>query len=315
MKVIRVSSFGSAEELVEDEVQQAAPRQSQVVIEVEVAGVGLVDVLARRGLFPGSKPGFIPGVEVAGRVIKVGEKVDRKWIGHRVFAIVPMGGYAEEVVADVRALSRVPEQITSSDAVALGVNALVAEFSLQRVSRIEKQKVLIRGAGGGIGSVATQLAALKGGLVTAITSSPEKRQKLENLKIKNFASNLLQITEEYDVIIDPVAGVEVEDFMNVLRPNGHYVINGAAAGFPNETFGSRLISNFQKSLTISCVSLNSIPFGQLSLTAQHLFEMAVRGELKPVVSKIFPLMNASDAHKFLESGNAFGKVLLIIEKP
>src|SRR5690554_4316987 len=133
MKVVKVMSFGSPEELVLAAGGHDEVGPSQVVIAVEAAGVGYVDLLMRKGFFPGfSSPGFVPGIEVAGTVIMVGDKVDKSWMGQRVYAITHAGGYAEAVVVDHSALARIPNGLSATEAVALGVNALVAEFSLKK---------------------------------------------------------------------------------------------------------------------------------------------------------------------------------------
>jgi NADPH:quinone reductase-like Zn-dependent oxidoreductase len=313
MKVIKVMSFEEPEGMKLMEVPVINAGIAQVVIAVEASGVGYVDVLARKGLFPGfSEPGFVPGVEVAGRVIHVGEKVDKNWLGQRVFALTPFGGYAQQVAVDVAALARIPQQLSATNAIALGVNALVAEFSLQRAACQPEQKVLIRGAGGGIGSMTVLLALLKGASVTAMVSSPEKRQKLEGVGVHNFIQDGQETnsTDAYDSIIDPVAGSSIEAFVKKLRPNGHYIINGVAGGLPNSNFGSSLVASFQKSLTLSFVSLNSIPASLLVKTIESLFNLVVLDKLTPLVAKTYPLANAPQAHRYLEAGLAFGKIVL-----
>lgn len=314
MKVVKVMSFGSSEELVLVEVGRKEVGPSQVVIAVEAAGVGYVDLLMRKGFFPGfSSPGFVPGIEVAGTVIKIGEKVDKSWMGQRVFAITNSGGYAEEVVVDHSVLARVPGRLSATEAVALGINALVAEFSLKRAACSAGQSVLVRGAGGGIGSMSVQLAALKGATVTAITSSEDKKQKLETLSVNKVIRDKHETVDNFDIIIDPVAGSEVRDFINKLNPHGRYILNGAVAGMPDDGLATALVNNFQKSITISCLSLSSIAPFELNKTMEHLFDLAVCGKLIPNIAASYALAEAAEAHRRLESGEAYGKVLLKVK--
>ncbi|MBT1704335.1 quinone oxidoreductase family protein [Chryseosolibacter indicus] len=310
MKAIKVASFGSAEELVIAEMPQLEAGNGQVVIDVEVAGVGFVDVLARKGFLAFPNPGFIPGVEVAGTVIKIGENVEPVWLNQRVFALTHVGGYAEEVVANVTSLSVIPAGLTFSDAVALGVNSMVAEFSLQRAGSVSGKEVLVRGAGGGIGSLSAQLAIQKGARVSAISSSADKQKQLKNLAITNLFTDVNELSENFDVVIDPVAGPDAELFIKKLKPNGKYILNGAVAGLPSDSFASNLFINFQNSLTISCVSLSSIPHNELAKTMEYLFNLATTGKIKPIVAKTFLLPDAAEAHRYVESGKAFGKILL-----
>lgn len=317
MKVVKVMSFGSPEELVLAEVGQGEVGLGQVVIAVEAAGVGHVDLLMRKGFFPGfSSPGFVPGIEVAGTVIKIGDKVNKGWMGQRVFAITPSGGYAEEVVVDHSALARIPEGVSATAAVALGVNALVAEYSLEKAGCTFGQNLLVRGAGGGIGVLSTQLAVLKGASVTAITSSRYKQQKLEALSVKKIIIGQEEGNDShdrYDIIIDPVAGSGVQYFINKLNPNGRYILNGAAAGIPKDTFASTLVSHFQKSLTVSCMSLTSIETPSLTSTIEGLFDLAEKGRLLPIIAETYSLSEVAEAHRRLETGQAFGKIVIVIE--
>src|SRR5690606_5725029 len=112
MQAIVVKEFGSADQLSLTELSDLIPGEGEVVIEVEAAGVGLVDVLQRQGSLGVSAPGYIPGVEVAGRVMAVGSGVDEHLEGKRVFA-QGRGGYAQQFVASARGLVPLPEQVSS----------------------------------------------------------------------------------------------------------------------------------------------------------------------------------------------------------
>lgn len=285
-----------------------------MVIKIEIAGVNTADVLARKGLYPGySEPGYSPGFEVAGTVISAGDEKNEKWIGKRVYAMTPLGGYAEQVVVSVDALISIPERLSSSDAVRLGINSLVAAFSLERV-RINnnEQRILVRGAGGGIGSMVVILASMNRDRVTAVNSSPEKELKLISLGVTDFISGKREdvALNSYDIIIDPVAGPDIDYFSTMLNENGHYVINGIAGGFPDPSFGSAFLTAFQKSLTISILSLNSIPISSIKNKMESIFDSAVQGHLQPIIDEIFLLTDTLKAHKHLESGSVVGKVLL-----
>ncbi len=316
MKVIKVAYLGGPEGLVLADMPAVVPGVGQAVIAVDVSGVGLVDVLIRKGLHHGfTEPGFIPGAEVAGTVVATGDAVDKGWLGQRVFALTPvdtLGGYAEQVAVDAASLARIPESVSTTEAVALGVSALVAAFSLERLDCQQEQEILVRGAGGGIGIMTVQLAMLKGARVTAVASSPQRRAQLETLGVKSFISpeQIAHAANLYNAISDSVAGPNLEEFVNLLRPNGHYVLNGVAGGFPAITFGNSWLSRFEKSLTMSIVSLISIPADRLVNAMETIFDLAAQNRLLPVVEKSYPLSAAAEAHRHLESGLAFGKIVL-----
>ncbi|NML36811.1 zinc-binding dehydrogenase [Chitinophaga sp. G-6-1-13] len=303
VKVISIKAFGGPEELNVTTVEPVRAGAGQVLIAVEACGVGLVDVFFRKGVIPGLSPiGLVPGVEVSGTVIDGAAE----WIGKRVFAKVDKGGYTEQLIANVTNIAEIPDALSSEAAVALGINALVAHFSLLQGRCGKEEQVLVRGAGGGIGTMTAQLAKLGGAQVTASTTSPEKRSMLTALGVRQFDNGY----QEYDVIIDTVAGNEVTSFFNRLKPNGRYVLNGVAGGFPLPDFAMPMVTSFQKSLAISFLSLNSIADSLLMTAMTDIFMLAVQGKITPVIDKVYLLTEAVSAHQRLESGKVFGKIVL-----
>lgn len=317
MKAIKVTSFTAPDGLALTDIDEPKANTGQAIIRTEVAGVGTVDILARKGHYPNyNQPGFTPGIEVAGTVIATAEDKHRFWLGKRVFAMTPLGGYAEQVVVDAESLILIPDELSAYDAVGLGVNALVSAFSLERVRFKKGEQVLVRGAGGGIGTSAIQYAMAKGGQVSAVASSTEKAQKLRQLGVTSFINGkpAEKISGNYDIIIDPVAGTDLGEFARLLKDNGRYLINGAAGGFPDAGFGGAFLPLFQRSPSISFLSLKTIPAKTIRRQLELIFQMAVNGKLKPVIDQILPLADAVKAHQRLESGQAFGKILLEISK-
>ena len=314
MKAVKVMSFGGPEVLVLADDERPTATAQQVVIAVASVGVGAVDVLLRKGLFLRSEPGYIPGVEVAGTVVEVGEQVDAAWIGKRVFATTLSGGYAEFIAVQVGALVPIPDTITTTQAVALGVNALVGAFSLERTACANGDRILLRGAGGGIGSITAQLALHLTTAVTAVSTSPEKEAQLQVLGVKQFVrkEEINNYTGEFDIILDPVAGEDVDRYVNLLADNGKYLISGVAGGFPLPDFGSGWMKRIFKSLSLLFLSLNSIPQERKNTKLAEIFDRAVDGRIIPVIDKVYSLDNAAAAHRYLESGKVFGKIVLEI---
>ncbi|WP_329136095.1 zinc-binding dehydrogenase [Streptomyces sp. NBC_01476] len=314
MKAVIVPSFGDSRVLRVVDRAEPRPGPGQVLIRVEAAGVGYVDVMARKGDYqPLSEPGFIPGVEAAGTVAAVGEGVDEHWVGRRVFALTKTGAYAESVVADTRDVVRLPEGVSAADAVALGVNALVASLGLERARVRKGERVLVRGAGGGIGVMAAQLAALSGGDVTAITSSPERGDRLRGLGVAHVQDRTTGqdgSADTYDVIVDPVAGADLGRHIEMLRPNGRYLLLGAAGGVPTPDAFAALMTIYHHSPTLFAFSLNSFDADTVGAAAAELFGQAARGDLQAVIDEQIPLAEAHRAHERLESTPVFGKLTL-----
>ncbi|WP_158812946.1 zinc-binding dehydrogenase [Streptomyces rimosus] len=286
-----------------------------MLVDVDAAGFGFVDVMALRGEYPGFPGvGAVPGVEVAGRVAAVGREVAEGLVGQQVLAMLPgFGGFAERIVTDAELIFPVPRGGRAVDAVAIGVNALVAELALHRVGAAAGERVLVRGAGGGIGTLATQIARARGAEVTAVTSSAARGERLRALG----AAHIVDRTEsaipgaDYDVVVDTVAGPDLEKHLELLRPNGRYILCGAAGGFPDVGSFAPLLRDFHKSLSLSALSLNSVAPEDLRQSWKRVVALLEESRVSAVVDQVFPLTEAEDALRRVAAGKAFGKVVLL----
>ncbi|MFE0023958.1 zinc-binding alcohol dehydrogenase family protein [Amycolatopsis sp. NPDC059021] len=296
------------------DVPEPTPGPGQVLVEVEAIGAGYVDVMVRRGEYPGSTgPGSVPGAEVAGRVQAVGPGAPGDLVGQRVLAILGVGGYAEQVVADAGRVLPVPRDADAAEAVALGVNALVAEHALRRAGTTAGERVLIRGAGGGIGVLTTQIAHARGAEVTAVTSSPARGKRLRELGAARIVDRTSGAAPDqtYDVVVDTVAGPDTGSYLELLRDNGRYVLCGAAAGAPTEDVLATLVRDFHKSPTLLAFSLNSVTPEELSRSWQEVTALWQQGLLSPVLHRSLTLSDAEQALELLERGAPFGKVVML----
>jgi NADPH:quinone reductase len=315
MKVIRVSEFGPPEVLRLEDVPDPRPAAGAVVIKIETIGLGYMDTAARRGeSYLATSPGFTPGYEVAGTVADIGAGVDDGWLGSRVFAVLRQGGgCAECVELPVDQLIRLPEQVSCEEAVATGLNALVAQVGLARLPIVDTDQILIRGAGGGIGLMCVQYASLRGGTVVATTSSTERGERLVALgasSIWNRLSSAQEGPELFDVIVDTVIGREFPAFFDKLGINGHYLLCGGLGGFPPSDFGMKLFEHFHRSPALHVFSLNSVSFDDVAREAAALFQHVQAGRISPVVDSVMPLSEVVAAHRKLDAGQAFGKIIL-----
>jgi NADPH:quinone reductase-like Zn-dependent oxidoreductase len=302
------------------------PGVGQVLVRVEAAGVGLADTFLREGNFRQPELPFVPGLEMAGTVDAVGEGGDASLIGKRVFAQVTegvkAGCYAEYATADADWLIPLPDGVSASTAVALGVNALVAKCVVERGQVKSGERVLVRGAGGGIGVLLVEFAARTGATVVASTSSVERAERLLKLGAdvvvdRSGKSVLASKGDEptadwfehgYDVILDPVAGPELPSFVATLRANGRLVLAGIAGGVPPMEFGMALFSPL--SPTFSMLSLDSLDLADRVSGYREIFELADRGEIEAVIHAALPLEQGRESHEILASGNVFGKIVL-----
>ncbi|MTD52589.1 quinone oxidoreductase family protein [Amycolatopsis pithecellobii] len=321
MKAIVVKSFGGPENLEPIEHPKPAPGPGQVLVAVESAGVGLADALLRQGFLPDVAPGFTPGLEMAGKVAEVGEGVDEAWLNSRVFAMVAegikSGCYAEFVAVDVDQLVPLPPTISSAEAVSLGVNVLAAEFVIRRAQIRLGEQVLVRGAGGGIGVMLVQLAARRGAIVTASTSSPERAERLLKLGASHAVDRAGAplsgaAPERYDVILDTVAGPDLLTFSGKLNNNGRVVLAGVAGGLPPAELATALLD--RRSLSFSLVSLDAVDLPERLSALREIFALVARGELTPIIHEVLDLERAADAHSKLEAGGVFGKIVLEVAR-
>ncbi|MFC4059329.1 zinc-binding alcohol dehydrogenase family protein [Planomonospora corallina] len=296
MKAITVHSFGDGGVLRLVDLPDPVPGPGQTLVEVEAAGVGYVDVMSRRGQDPGfPAPGFVPGLEVAGVVRGTGE---------RVYALLDGGGYAELAVADD--VVELPPEVSPAQAVALGVNALTALLLCERAGVAPGESVLVRGASGGVGLMAAQVAAHLGAAVTASTRSAAHAGRLGGLGFSTRDGE----DAAYDVIVDPVAGPDLGRHLGRLRAGGRYVLCGAAGGLPAPDFAAGLLGLFPRSPSLLMFSLSSVDAAGRRSGLKTVFDLAARGVLRGVAGETVPLAQASLAHERLESGAVFGKVVL-----
>ncbi|WP_410567193.1 quinone oxidoreductase family protein [Amycolatopsis sp. cmx-4-61] len=310
---VRAAVVQASGELDLIDVPEPTPGPGQVLVEVDAIGAGYVDVMLRRGEYRGIPgPGSVPGAEVVGRVQAAGPGARGDLVGQRVLAVPGFGGYAEQVVVDVGRVLPVAQDADASHAVALGVNALVAEIALQRAGTSAGERVLVRGAGGGIGVLTTQIAHARGAEVTAVTSSPARGERLRELGAARIVDRTTAVPDQtYDVVVDTVAGPDTGRYLGLLRDNGRYVLCGAAGGAPAEDVLPTLIRRFHKSPTLLALSLNSVTPAELSRSWQEITALWKRGLLSPVVHRQLTLGEAGHALELLERGAPFGKVVLL----
>jgi NADPH:quinone reductase-like Zn-dependent oxidoreductase len=318
LKAVAIQSFGSPSGLAVIDLPVPAPAGGQVLIATEAIGVGGVDVLIRSGALAdyGFAEGHIPGSEVAGTVTAVGDGVDTSWIGRRVWAFTGVGGgYVEQAVAPVEEVLPLPAGLSAVDAVTLGSSGVVAHFALAHAHFAPGESVLVRGAAGSIGVTTVQLAARGGaGAVAVTTSSAERGDRLRKLG----ATHVLDRSGEgdadappgYDVIVDIVAGADLPSFFARLNPNGRMVAVGMVGGPPPADFGMAMMAAFRKSMSFATFSADTVPVSDRRAVRAGQFAAAGRGELEMVVHELLPLDQAVSAHRKMDAGEVFGRIVL-----
>ncbi|MDZ4338836.1 MAG: NADPH:quinone oxidoreductase family protein [candidate division NC10 bacterium] len=324
MKAIRVHEFGGPEVLRYEEVPDPRPGPGEVLVEVEAAGVNFADTLARRGLYPTpTPPPFLMGFEIAGTVAEVGPGVDGVQVGRRVMGFAPKGGYAERAVIPGAFAIPVPEKLDIEEAAAVPIVFLTAYHALKTHGQLQPgQTVLIHAAGGGVGTAAVQLAKIWGARVFATAGSDEKLARVKGLgadeAVNYRTADFVEAVKRWtggrgaDLVLESVGGEVFEKSLRVLGPTGRLIALGLSGG-ANPTLHLGLM--VMKGLAVIGMHLGVMMMRQpdsVGASGRELVRLLDDGRITPVVGNVFPLKEAAEAHRLLESRGSYGKLVLTV---
>lgn len=307
MKAIRHQEYGDPSVLRYEDAQRPEPAEGEVLVEVAATSFNPVDAGIRAGylreVFPISLP-HIPGIDVAGTVAALGAGVTRWTVGDHVIGFLPMvpdGAAAEFVTASAGILAPAPTAIPLTHAAALPAAAQTAWQALfEHAALREGQRVLINGAGGGVGGFAVQLAKRAGAFVIA-TASPRsadavRAQGADQIIDYTVTSPAETLTEPVDAVLNLVAAAESELVaLTGLIRDGGAIVTTATPAAGDAVRGVRAVSM------------------QLRTDADQLGNIAKlvdAGELRVEVSASYPLSQAAEVHELSAAGRIRGKVLL-----
>ncbi len=322
MKVVKFEEYGGPEVLQYTESEQPKPKAHEVLIEVKAVGVNYADTARREGKYvvPTELP-YIPGSEAAGVVVETGAEVTRFKAGDRVVALIESAAYAEYAAIPEQVLTPVPEGVSFEEAVALPLQGLSAYHILKTMGRLEPgETVLIHAAAGGVGTIAVQLAKLFGaGKIIATASTEEKlfhaekmgATHLVNYSEEGWVQRVKEITDGkgVDVALEMVGGSVFNETLKTLAPFGRLVIFGAASGEQAVFAPSQLMKRNQSVIGffLPQIMRNQELFQK---SFQELLEYMNNGQLKLTIGGAYPLEQAADVHKLLQSRKTIGKLVL-----
>lgn len=323
MRAVCVREPGGPEQLEVREVPEPVCGPSELLVDVRATALNRADLLQRRGLYP-PPPGItdILGLECAGVVCAVGADCDSAWLGARVMALLPGGGYAERVALPEGMAMRIPDRLSFTEAAALPEAFLTAREALLSLGQLQpEQTVLIHAAGGGVGSAAVELARVLGAQVIATAGTPEKLALARRLgaalavdyRHADFAAATLQATggAGADVILDFVGASYWDAHEKCLATGGRLVVIGLLGGSKvTLNLGRWLARRWQ----LLGLAMRPRPLVEkLAVTRAFvrdslpLFEA---GLLEPVVDRVYPLNEVRAAHARMEANENVGKVVL-----
>jgi NADPH2:quinone reductase len=319
MKALRIHELGGPEVLRYEDVPDPTPGPGKVLVAVGAAGLNFADTRFIRGqYFVRPNPPDVPGMEAAGTVVGVGPDVAGFSVGDRVIAI-GRAAFAERMVASVKSTYRIPDGLDFERAAALGIQGLSAHHLLFLVGRLaEGERVWVQAAGGGVGTLAVQLAKHAGAAVVA-SAGKDKHALLRELGadvvIDSRDDVLRQLKEavgEVDLVLEMIGGTEqYKKSLAALRSRGRIAVFGAASGDTRGTFEP--IGLMGKNLSIAGYHLTPL-LAERELCAPPLAEMcelAATGALRVVVGATYPLAEGAKAFTHLESRSSSGKVVLL----
>lgn len=325
MKVIEITKAGGPEVLQIQETEQPTPKNNQVLIQVKACGVNRSDVITRQN--PNAYGGntseaLVPGLEVSGEIIQVGQDISEAHVGEKVCALIAAGGYAEYVTVDYSHCLPVPNGISLVKAASLPETIFTVWFNIFMQANLQNgEKLLIHGGTSGIGTMGLQIAKALGSPVYSTVGTDEKLNFMQKMNLGTVINYKKEKFEEVfkdvkiDVILDMVGGDYTQKNLDILSTKGRLVnINGMN--------GTKVTVNLQtimaKNLRLTGSFLKPQPTAIKTQIAQEVqkkvWPLLENKKVKPIIYKTFPLKEASEAHRLMESSGHIGKILLTVDR-
>lgn len=312
---------GGPEVLVLRDLDEPSPQAGEVVVKLDCAGVNYIDTYHRRGVYPIDFP-FTPGQEGAGTISTVGEGVTDWSVGDRVCWSMSGGSYAEFARVPAYRLAAIPDEMSSTVAAASLLQGLTAHYLTTSVYPVERGTItVVHAVAGGVGLLLTQMIAAKGGVVIGTTSSEEKARKARDFGAhhvirydeEDWVSRVREIAGDHgvDVVYDGVGADTFEGGLAVLRPRGIMALFGASSGQVPPFDLQRL--SVLGSLVVTRPTLGNFidDPDDFRWRTSELFDAISQGSLDISIAKEFPLAEAAEAHRALQSREYSGKILLV----
>ncbi|MEA3139217.1 MAG: NADPH:quinone reductase [Gammaproteobacteria bacterium] len=325
MTVVEIAAPGGPEQLRTALRPVPQPGENEVLIHVEAAGVNRPDVMQRQGRYP-PPPGAsdLPGMEVAGEIVMLGPNVSGLALGDKVTCLLPGGGYAAYAVAAAPLCMPIPEGLSMVEAAAIPETFMTVWTNLfERGGCKAGDIVLIHGGTSGIGTTAIQLAKVWGARVFATAGTEQKARACEALgavrgidyKTEDFVEVMRAEAKGHgvDITLDIVAGTYVQRNLEIAAVEGRVVTISLLGGSRAEINMGTVLT---KRLTLTGSTLRSRSVAQKAAVAEavrnNVWPLLASGKVRPVIFATFPLAQASEAHRLMETSNHIGKIVLTV---
>jgi putative PIG3 family NAD(P)H quinone oxidoreductase len=323
MRAVAIAEPGGPEVLTVEERPVPQVGEGEILVAVAAAGVNRPDVMQRNGHYP-PPPGApdIPGLEIAGTVAARGEGAKRFKIDDEVIALVPGGGYAEYCVVDESNALPLPRPLTLVEGAGVPETTFTVWHNVfERGGLRPGEWLLVHGGASGIGTTAIQLAKAFGAFVVATAGSDEKCKALKrlgadhaiNYKTTDFVEATIEASLGHgaDLILDMVGGDYLMRNAATAAPEGRIVQISTLAG-PKAEIDLRVILQKRLTLTGSTLRNRPVPFkAELARALEEtVWPIIEKRRYKPVIDRVFPFGEVVEAHRRIDSGEHFGKIIL-----
>ena len=325
MTVVAISKPGGPEVLLPETRAVPRPGPGEILIKVAAAGVNRPDVAQRSGYYP-PPPGAsdLPGLEVAGEVVALGDGSSKHRLGDKVMSLVAGGGYAQYCIAQDAQAMTVPSSLTMLEAGATPETLMTVWHNVfERGALQAGETILIHGGSSGIGTMAIQLAKAFGARVIVTVGSKEKADaciKLGadhaiNYKSEDFVAAAKAMTSGTgpNVILDMVGGDYVERNYEAAATDGR-IVQIALLGGPKATanFARLMMKRLHHTGSTLRPRSNADKAAMVNAIEARVMPLLREGRIKPVMDSTFPLERAADAHRRMESSEHIGKIVLVL---
>ncbi|MDF1565188.1 MAG: NAD(P)H-quinone oxidoreductase [Deltaproteobacteria bacterium] len=323
VEAVIIEGAGGPEVLSLGTLELAEPGPGEVRVEVAAAGLNRADLLQRMGLYP-APPGVppqVPGLELAGAIVALGEGVEGWSVGERVMALTAGGAMAREANVPAGQLLPWPEGLPAAEAAAIPEAFLTAFDALILQGALRAGETLYLNAlGSGVGTAAVQLASRAGATVLASSRSPEKIEAARPLGLaagrapgEGLAAWVRERTggRGAEVVLDLVGASQLSETQRCLAPRGRWLLVGLLGGARAELDLGRLLA---ARITLTGTVLRSRPGEEKAALVQAFAAQALpgfaEGRLRPVLAGTLPMERVGEAHARLAGGGIFGKLVL-----
>ncbi|ASR33792.1 NAD(P)H-quinone oxidoreductase [Prauserella marina] len=322
MHAITIREPGGPENLEWTEVPDPVAGEGEVLIDVTATAVNRADLLQRKGNYappPGTSD--IMGLECSGTIAALGEGVEGWQVGDEVCALLAGGGYAEKVAVPAVQLLPVPGEVELAAAAGLPEVACTVWSNVVMLAGLgEGDVLLVHGGAGGIGTHAIQTGKALGATVAVTAGSAERLESCRqlgadiviNYREQDFVEELRKETGGADVILDNMGAKYLDRNIDALATGGRLVVIGMQGGIKAELNLGKLI---MKRASVAATTLRARPVEEkgaiVADVRERLWPLVERGTVQPVIGQVLPLAEAADAHRALEEGGVFGKILLM----